>query len=59
MTYYRPGDKVEIKLSDADWQTAIVETREVTGFGTPAKRVSYYVRTRNGLGVTVRESQIR
>jgi hypothetical protein len=57
--HFRTGDQVEVKLSDADWQPATVVTREVTGFGTPAKRVTFYVKTRNGLHVTVTESQVR
>jgi hypothetical protein len=59
MSFHRKGDNVEIKLSDANWQTATVVERNVTGFGTPAKRVTYYVKTSNGLGVMVAEGQIR
>lgn len=52
------GDRVLVKLSDADWLPGVVLAREVTGFGTPAKRVSYYVRI-NGLNVTVTADNIK
>ena len=52
------GDRVLVKLDDADWTLATVVAREVTGHGTPARRVSYHVNV-NGLPVTVPAKRTR
>lgn len=58
MTRYFAGDKVLVKLDDAGWLSGVVVSREVTGHGTPSRRVSYYV-TVNGLNVIVASDKIK
>lgn len=58
-TKFFKGDTIQVKLSDADWQSAIVLAREVTGHGTPARSVSYYVALASGLNVMVHSSNAK
>jgi hypothetical protein len=57
MNFFK-GDRAMVKLSDADWQPATVLAREVTGHGTPARQISYYVSV-GSITATVSSSQIK